>query len=155
MRKESRIGFIGSGVMAEAMIKGMLRENVTSASQIIASGPRQERGKQLADKYGIAVTNNNAEAVDQADIVVLSLKPQMLSTVLEELSGKIMKDALVLSIVAGATIEKIELGLNHKSVVRSMPNTPAQIRKGISAWTATPEADRFSTARRSLRVSAG
>ncbi|MCK5582047.1 MAG: pyrroline-5-carboxylate reductase [Candidatus Omnitrophica bacterium] len=139
MRKESRIGFIGSGVMAEAMIKGMLRESVISASQIIASGPRQERGKQLAEKYGIAVTINNAEAVDQADIVVLSLKPQMLSTVLEELSGKIMKDALVLSIVAGATIEKIELGLNHKSVVRSMPNTPAQIGEGITVWTASPD----------------
>jgi pyrroline-5-carboxylate reductase len=139
MLNESKIGFIGSGVMAEAMIKGMLRESVTSASQIIASGPRQERGKQLAEKYGIAVTNNNAEAVDQADIVVLSLKPQMLSAVLEELSGKILKDALVLSIVAGATIEKIEVGLKHKSVVRSMPNTPAQIGEGITVWTASPD----------------
>ncbi len=139
MLNESRIGFIGSGVMAEAMIKGMLRESVTSASQIIASGPRQERGKQLAEKYGIAVTINNAEAVDRADIVVLSLKPQMLSAVLEELSGKILKDALVLSIVAGATIEKIEVGLKHKSVVRSMPNTPAQIGEGITVWTASPD----------------
>jgi pyrroline-5-carboxylate reductase len=139
MLNESRIGFIGSGVMAEAMIKGLLRENVTSASQIIASGPRRERGKQLAEKYGIAITTNNAEAVDQAEIVVLSVKPQMLSAVLEELSGKIQKDALVLSIVAGATIEKIEGNLKHKGVVRSMPNTPAQIGEGITVWTASPD----------------
>jgi len=139
MLNESRIGFIGSGVMAEAMIKGLLRESVTSASQIIASGPRRERGKQLAEKYGIAITTNNAEAVDQADIVVLSVKPQMLSDVLEELSGKIQKDALILSIVAGATIEKIEGSLRHKGVVRSMPNTPAQIGEGITVWTASPD----------------
>jgi pyrroline-5-carboxylate reductase len=139
MLNESRIGFIGSGVMAEAMIKGMLRENVTSAGQIIASGPRRERGQQLAEKYTIVVTTNNAEAVDQADIVVLSVKPQMLSAVLEELSGKIQKDALVLSIVAGATIGKIERSLKHKGVVRSMPNTPAQIGEGITVWTASPD----------------
>lgn len=135
MLKEAKIAFIGSGVMAEAMIKGLLRNAVTSPEQIVASGPREERGKYLEEKYTIGVTTNNVDAIKDSDIVVLSLKPQMLSSVLSELTGKISKQALVVSIVAGATIYKIEKGLQHNGVVRSMPNTPAQIGEGITVWT--------------------
>lgn len=135
MSKEAKIGVIGSGVMAEAMIKGLLREGVTSPDMITASGPREERGKTLADKYSVKVTTDNREAVGNADVVILSVKPQMMSSVLAELKGNIPEDALVLSIVAGATIEKIESGLKHRGVVRSMPNTPAQVGEGITVWT--------------------
>jgi pyrroline-5-carboxylate reductase len=138
MSKEAKFGVIGSGVMAEAMIKGLLREGVTSADLITASGPREERGEYLSDTYSINVTTDNREAVADANVVILSLKPQMLSSVLGELRGKISESALVLSIVAGATIEKIESGLKHQGVVRSMPNTPAQVGEGITVWTDSP-----------------
>lgn len=135
MLKGAKIGFVGSGVMAEAMIKGLLREDVSSPSQIMASGPRKERGDFLAKKYSVSVTTNNLDAVKEADIVVFSVKPQMLSEVLDELKGTVPPSALVLSIIAGGSIGKIETGLQHQGVVRSMPNTPAQIGEGITVWT--------------------
>jgi pyrroline-5-carboxylate reductase len=137
MFKNKKIGFIGSGVMAEAMIKGLLREEVVNPDQVNASGPREERGKYLSEKYDIGVTTDNVIAVEDTAVVVLSVKPQMLSRVMNQLIGKIPTDALVLSIVAGASIGKIESGLDHQGVVRSMPNTPAQIGEGITVWTSS------------------
>jgi pyrroline-5-carboxylate reductase len=122
------------------MIKGLLSQEVTSEEHIIASGPREERGEYLHDKYGVLVTTDNREAMDKAGIVVLSVKPQMLAQVMKGLRGRVRKDALVLSIVAGAKIATIEKGLDHKGIVRSMPNTPAQIGEGITVWTASDEA---------------
>ncbi len=133
------IAFIGPGVMAEAMIAGLIRREVAQASGLIAAGPRQERLDELSQKYAMRVSINNAEAARQADVVVLSVKPQRLERVLVGLKGAIRPDALVLSIVAGATIEKISRGLDHRMVVRSMPNTPAQIGEGITVWVAASE----------------
>jgi pyrroline-5-carboxylate reductase len=133
------IAFIGPGVMAEAMIAGLIRREVAQASGLIAAGPRQERLDELSQKYAMRVSINNAEAARQADVVVLSVKPQRLERVLVGLKGAIRSDALVLSIVAGATIEKISRGLDHRMVVRSMPNTPAQIGEGITVWVAASE----------------
>ena len=84
-------------------------------------------------------TSGLAPGVVQANLVVLSVKPQRLAKVLEGLRGCIQPSALVLSIVAGASIEKISAGLGHNRVVRSMPNTPAQIGEGITVWTASAE----------------
>ena len=140
MLADTKISFIGSGVMAEAMIKGLLNQEVASADYINASGPREERGDYLQEKYGVQVTTSNREALKEAGIVVLSVKPQMLAQVMEGLRGLVRKDALVLSIVAGAKISTIEKGLDHKGIVRSMPNTPAQIGEGITVWTASDEA---------------
>jgi len=137
MLVDTRIAFIGSGIMAEAMITGLLRQEVTSANCIIASGPRVERGDYLSDKYGVGVTTDNREALKEAGIVVLSVKPQMLAGVISDLRGLIPPPALVLSIVAGAKISAIGQGLDHKAIVRSMPNTPAQIGEGITVWTAS------------------
>ena len=135
---QKRIAFIGPGVMAEAMIAGLLRKKLAKAENIVASGPREERGTELHKKYGIKTTTDNASAISQADVVVLSVKPQRLSEVMKGLKG-IHSDSLVLSIVAGASIKKISTGLKHKSVVRSMPNTPGQIGEGITVWTASNE----------------
>lgn len=147
-----KIAFIGPGVMAEAMIAGVIRQAVAPAENIFAAGPRMERIQQLKDRYGIQGTTENADASRHAEVVVLSVKPQRLERVLKGLRGAIRSDALVLSIVAGASIEKIGGGLNHKSIVRSMPNTPAQIGQGITVWTASPEvnADQLEMARRIL-----
>jgi pyrroline-5-carboxylate reductase len=134
-----KIAFIGPGVMAEAMIAGLIRTKVAPPEALIAAGPRQERGVELQRNYGIAFTIDNKEAAGQADVVVISVKPQRLDWVLMGLKGVVQPQALILSIVAGATIEKISTGLSHSIVVRSMPNTPAQIGEGITVWTASPQ----------------
>ena len=135
---KKKIAFIGPGVMAEAMIAGLLRKQLSKPENITTSGPRDERGAELQKKYGIKSTTDNASAVSHADVVVLSVKPQRLSDVMKGLKG-IRSDALVLSIIAGANIKKISTGLKHKAVVRSMPNTPGQIGEGITVWTSSKE----------------
>ena len=133
-----KISIIGPGMMAEAMISGMIRQGLTSGEALTVSGPSLERVQHLQQKYGIQPMTDNLRAARQADIVVLSVKPQRLERVLGGLRGGIQPHALVLSIVAGASLEKICTGLAHDIVVRSMPNTPAQIGEGITVWTASP-----------------
>jgi pyrroline-5-carboxylate reductase len=135
--KDVTLSFIGSGVMAEAMISGILNQELTTADHMIASDPREERGEELAKRYGVRATPDNREAVQAAQIVVLSVKPQVLAAVLEGLGGAIAPQGLVLSIVAGARIGVIAEGLGHSAIVRVMPNTPAQVGEGMSVWTAT------------------
>jgi pyrroline-5-carboxylate reductase len=135
---KKKIAFIGSGVMAEAMITGLLRKKLAKPADIIAAGPREERGRDLQKKYGIKSAIDNSSAVSNADVVVLSVKPQRLTEVMKGLKG-IDSDALVLSIIAGASMRKIGSGLKHKAVVRSMPNTPGQIGQGITVWTSSKE----------------
>ena len=129
------IAFIGPGAMAEAMLSGLIRKNLAAPEHLLVSGPRAERGQQLHDKYGAVPFTDNAEAARLADVIVLSVKPQRLSSVMENLKGSIKKDALVISIIAGATMKKMGKGLAHHTIVRSMPNTPAQIGEGITVWT--------------------
>jgi pyrroline-5-carboxylate reductase len=138
MLQDQTIAFIGPGVMAEAMIAGLIRQSLIPPTSLTAAGPRPERLDELTSTYGVRTTTDNAAAVHQADIVVLSVKPQRLASVLKGLCGSIQPHTLVLSIVAGATIKKITSGLKHPIVIRSMPNTPAQIGEGITVWTASP-----------------
>lgn len=133
---DKKITFIGPGVMAEAMIAGLVRQKLASPGNLMAAGPRESRGAELQKKYGIQTTTDNAAAASGADVVVLSVKPQRLTEVMTGLH-KVRPDALVLSIVAGATIQKISKTLKHKAVVRSMPNTPGQIGEGITVWAAS------------------
>jgi pyrroline-5-carboxylate reductase len=125
--------------MAEAMIAGLLNQNHTAGDQLVAAGPRPERGDYLSQKYGIQTTTHNVEAVRGAAVVVLAVKPQVLPAVLRELKGHIPPGALALSCIAGARIDKIAQGLLHTGIVRSMPNTPAMIGQGITVWTASPD----------------
>jgi pyrroline-5-carboxylate reductase len=135
---KKKIAFIGPGVMAEAMIAGLLRKKLADAKNITASGPREARGEELNKKYSIKFTTDNSAAIHEADVVVLSVKPQRLTEVMKGLKG-IRSDALVLSIIAGATLKKMSSGLKHKAIVRSMPNTPGQIGEGITVWTSSKE----------------
>lgn len=139
MLENRKIAFIGPGVMAEAMVSGLIRQGVAKPDALIASGPDQERLDYLIQKYGISATTDNTVAVRHADVVVLSVKPQRLEKVLTGLRGSVDANALVLSIVAGAPLVKITNGLEHDIVVRSMPNTPAQIGEGMTVWTAAPK----------------
>jgi len=133
-----RLAFVGSGTMAEAMIQALLRAGEVTPEQIVASGPRIERGEELQTRYGVRVTTDNVTAASEADIVVLAVKPQVLLPVLAELRGHVQPAALVFSIVAGMPIATICAGLDHTAVVRTMPNTPAQIGEGMTVWTAAP-----------------
>ncbi|NCP86060.1 MAG: pyrroline-5-carboxylate reductase [Anaerolineae bacterium CG_4_9_14_3_um_filter_57_17] len=135
----NKITLIGPGVMAEAMIAGLLRQNLAAPQQLTACGPRIERLEELRQKYGIAVSADSAASAAQAEVLILAVKPQKLSAVLKTLAGQVLPDALVLSIVAGASIQKIGAGLKHTAIVRSMPNTPGQIGAGITVWSASPQ----------------
>lgn len=131
------LAFIGGGVMAEAMIQGLLNKGLVRPAEIIATGPRQKRRDELQSRYGINVTPDNRQAAKACKIVVLSVKPQVLRVILSELRGSLRPEQLVISIIAGARIAAISEGLEHKAIVRVMPNTPAQIGEGMSVWTAT------------------
>ena len=137
MFDNKKIVFIGPGVMAEAMIAVLIRENLANPGMLIAAGPRAERTGDLAARYSITGTTDNAVAASEGDVVVLSVKPQRLDAVLDGLRGSIKEAALIISIVAGAPIAKISGILGHQAVIRAMPNTPAQIGEGITVWTAS------------------
>lgn len=138
MFEHKKIAFIGPGVMCEAMIAGLIRQKVSQPGMLLASGPREERGAELESRYGIQALTDNSAAAQAGDVVVLSVKPQRLDSVLEGLRGSIKGEALILSIVAGAPIAKIGGILGHQAIIRAMPNTPAQIGEGITVWTAAP-----------------
>jgi pyrroline-5-carboxylate reductase len=140
-----RLAFIGCGVMAEAIIAGLLRKKLVGPEQIVGSHPRQSRREEMHVKYGVEMFEQNRDAAvatspahsEAMSLLVLAVKPQRLRHVLEELKGSLHQDQLVVSIVAGAKIETIADELLHAPVVRTMPNTPSQIGEGVTAWTAS------------------
>ncbi|MDA1279315.1 MAG: pyrroline-5-carboxylate reductase [Chloroflexi bacterium] len=134
-----RIAFIGGGVMAQAIIAGVKDAGLDAS--IIVGEPFEARRTSLKTELGVDVTDSNLEAVTGADIVVLSIKPQQLDAVANELKGTLKKSQTVLSIMAGVKMHSIGLKLGHTKLIRAMPNTPAQIRKGITAWTASNDVD--------------
>jgi pyrroline-5-carboxylate reductase len=141
----TRIAFIGCGVMAEAIIAGLLRKQLVTPDQVVGSHPRDVRREELQSRYGIQMFEQNQDAAlaaadgEAGSIVFLGIKPQRLNGVLHDLKGAIKEHQLVVSVVAGAKIETIAEGLAHLSVVRTMPNTPAQIGEGITAWTSSEQ----------------
>lgn len=139
--RDETLGFIGCGMMGEAMIKGLLREGLVDPRQIIASHPRAERCLELENRYGVRVTDSNAEAATDATFVVIAVKPQFLEEVMADLDSVVSSDVTVLSVVAGARMRTVGDELGVPRVVRAMPNTPAQIGCGISVWTATDAVD--------------
>jgi pyrroline-5-carboxylate reductase len=134
-----KTAFIGAGVMGEAMIKGLLTKQLLAPEHIVAADPRADRLNELRTRYGITVSTDNAEAACAADVVVLSVKPQVMDVVLPELRGQVDSVRLILSIVAGVPLKAIANALLNVRVVRSMPNTPGQIGRGITVWTASKE----------------
>jgi pyrroline-5-carboxylate reductase len=136
---ERTIATVGSGVMAEAMIAGLLRGELVSPDQIVASHPRPERRDQLRAEYSIRVASDNVEAVEAADIVLLGIKPQMLAKVGREIGPHLRRGQVVLSVLAGATTAALIGTLGHDQVIRAMPNTPARLGRGVTVWYATPD----------------
>jgi len=139
MFTDKTVAFIGSGIMGEAMIRGLILQNIVPPEQICAADPLPARLDDLRQRYGIRVTSNNAEAAEAGQVIVLSTKPQNLGEVMPGIRGHLRRQDLLLSILAGTPIRKLADGVAHASVVRAMPNTPAQIGQGMTVWTATPE----------------
>ena len=135
---KSTIATVGSGVMAEAMIAGLLRGKLVDPQQVVASHPRAERREHLEREYGIRTVTSNVEAVQGADVILLAIKPQMLTKVGHEIGPHLGRGQMVLSVLAGATTKALIGLLGHDQVVRSMPNTPARLGKGVTVWYATP-----------------
>lgn len=123
--------------MGEAIIGALLEKELCKPIDITVSDISKLRRDYLKNKYSIAVTADNMEAVKSKDVIVLAVKPQNLNEVAAELKGLLSPDQLILSIAAGVKISTIRECTGHSKVVRSMPNTPAQIGLGISGWTAT------------------
>jgi pyrroline-5-carboxylate reductase len=133
-----KIAFVGSGVMGEAMLAGLLVQRLVDPSQIVASHPRADRREQLIEHYQIGAAESNLDAALGADLVVLTVKPQVLAPIMRQLQGQLREDQVVISILAGTTFAKLRSGLEHDALVRVMPNTPAQVGQGMLVWTSTP-----------------
>jgi pyrroline-5-carboxylate reductase len=135
---DARIAFVGAGVMAESMIAGLLKNALIPAAHLVASHPRADRRHRLEERFGILATESNFEAARDADLVILTIKPQVLQAVMRQLSGSLSAEQVVVSVIAGAPIDVLVNGLGHQAVVRVMPNTPAQVGQGMSVWSTTP-----------------
>jgi pyrroline-5-carboxylate reductase len=135
------IGFIGAGNMAEALIKGILAAKVTKPDGILISDIRHERLAELSGRYGVGLAANNADLVKRSAIVMLCIKPQTMSEVLQPLKGVFTGEKLTISIAAGVRTERIaELIGSEVPIIRTMPNTPALVSEGVSVLYAMPGA---------------
>lgn len=133
-RLDKTIGFLGAGNMAEALIRGLVQGGVVAPERILASGPRSERLAELAATYKIATTTDNVAVARKSEILVLSVKPQILEKVVREVSSGIAPGTLVISVAAGVDTATIESHLpSGARVVRAMPNMPALVRAGATA----------------------
>lgn len=131
------IGFIGAGNMGSAMIGGLVHGKVIPPEQVIAADLDEGRLARLKAKFGVQTTLDNHDAARRAHILVISVKPQDVTDILD--SHDAAGCDFILSIAAGITIETLVHTFGNPRVVRSMPNTPAMVGQGMTVWTATPE----------------
>ena len=127
--------------MAEAIIGGALAAELANPESISVGEPYPARREFLSSRYGVQVGEDNLEALRDADLVVLAIKPQDLPAVFQQLGGRLEEGQAALSIIAGAKMETLKKGLDHPSIIRVMPNTPAQIGCGMSVWTCSDQVD--------------
>jgi pyrroline-5-carboxylate reductase len=137
MALDKKLAFLGAGNMAEALIKGLLRAKMAEPGQITATGRRTDRLDELKASYGVVTTKDNVKAVEGADVVVLAVKPQAMSDLLDQIAPHIGPQQLLLSVAAGVPIAAMERKLGPAiRIVRSMPNTPALVGQGACAIAA-------------------
>lgn len=133
MDKCCKIGFVGSGNMASAIANGLLEKQLYSPEEIIASNRSKDRLKAFKERFGVLIAENNQELVQKAQTIIIAVKPQQFLSVAKELKPFLDKNQLVISIMAGVSIATISQALGEHSIVRAMPNTPAQIGFGMTA----------------------
>lgn len=127
-----KLGFIGAGAMAEAIINGVLQNGLYSAEEIIASDVNEERLAQIKNKLKINITSANEQVITNCNILILAVKPHQIKGVLESFTRS-NNDQIVISIAAGISTQFIENILGQQAVIRVMPNTPALVGAGMSA----------------------
>lgn len=131
-----KIGFIGGGAMAEALTKGMVSSKAVDSQDIYISDHKQARAEYLSDSYGVHGLVGTESFISDLDVLFLAVKPQVVKKAIEEVSGHLKADAMVISIVAGLSLEVLEDSFATQSVVRVMPNTPMAVGAGMSAFAA-------------------
>jgi pyrroline-5-carboxylate reductase len=131
------LGIIGAGVMGEVFVSALVNQHVFKSTEIMVSGRNQTRLANLGKRYGVSVTTNNSRLVTASDLIILAVKPQSSTDLFPTIKGQIKKSAVVISIMAGIPICKIQKGINHSAIIRTMPNTPAQAGEGMTVWMAT------------------
>lgn len=129
---DKTISFIGTGKMAEALIKGLLYSKLISSEKIIASDPEPQRLRYIVDHYKIKATGSNLDALKFGEIIILAVKPQKMKEVLSQIKSGV-KDKLIISIAAGIKLETLEKSVAETRVIRVMPNNPCFVGEGISA----------------------
>lgn len=128
-----KLGFIGCGNMAQAMITGILEQKVYKKEELIVSDPRQEQVAKMKKEFGIEATTENHKVAEEAEILVLSVKPQVYPAVIKEIKEDIRKKQLIVTIAAGVSMAKTERQFGQEvKIVRVMPNTPALVGEGMS-----------------------
>jgi pyrroline-5-carboxylate reductase len=123
--------------MGQAIAAAVIKNHLAEPQDVSISDVSQSRLDILKQEMGVFTSTSNLEVAARGEVIVLSVKPQTLDGVMAELSGKLNPKSLVFSIVAGKKMETLVEGFRHQAVVRAMPNTPAQIGKGVTVWTAT------------------
>ena len=136
-----KLAFIGGGAMAEAIIKGVLSASLAKPEEIAVGELVEERCRYLTDQYGIYATPSNTKAINKGNLAILAVKPQNLAEVASELKGVLSPHQTVVSIIAGARMSTLVDSLDHASVIRVMPNTPAQVGAGMSLWLCSSSVD--------------
>lgn len=125
--------------MAEAILSAVIKQNIATPGEITVGDIDQAKLERLGQTYGVKTTTDNSAAINDKDIILLAVKPQILASAAEGIKGKLKTSQLVISILAGKSIKTIGESLSHRCIIRTMPNTPAQIGEGMTVWTATPE----------------
>jgi pyrroline-5-carboxylate reductase len=133
-----KLAVIGGGKMGGPFASRVVETGLLPPERVAVSEPVEATRARLAARLGVATVADNKEAVRGASAVLLAVTPQVMPAVLADLRGQLTADQVVLSIAAGVTLETVQQGLGHEPVVRVMPNTPAQVGQGISAWLAAP-----------------
>lgn len=132
--KRQKIGFLGAGNMAQAIMKGMLESGVATSDQILASNRTPGKLQKLTDQYKIQTIDTNESLVENSDIVILAVKPQDLLTAIEPIASSFNDDQIVISLAAGIKMETLEKYLPNVRLVRMMPNTPSIIGRGVIGY---------------------
>jgi pyrroline-5-carboxylate reductase len=143
MLKDKRIAVLGAGKLGETLVKGLLEARVIEASNLIVTAGHQRRLDQLRERFGLAGTLSNKAAVESADIIILSVKPQTVPAVLAEIRDAVGPTQLLISVAASVSTAFIEKHLaSPVPVIRAMPNTPCLLNKGMTGIAAGSNASR-------------
>jgi len=135
------LSIIGGGIMGTAITKCLIDKKILVPSQITVSERSEEKSQFINQEYGVHAITDNEIAIQEASIIILAIKPQDMEDLFEQIKVNLKENKIVISIAAGIDLNYLKTGLNHKKLVRVMPNMPAQIGAGISVWTSTEDLD--------------